>query len=659
MSGCQKDCLGIDLGTTNSVIAYYNAKTDSVEILPNSLGDRITPSIVKYLPNSTEVLVGKLAIGDQEEEYPVISHVKRFIGRKYTPSYDVIEMLDYSVVPDHQDSPLIPVGNKKLKPEEVSSQILKYLKESAEEHLGRTVDQAVITVPAYFNESQRRATRDACTLAGLECLRLIAEPTAACLCYGLQRNQEETVLVYDLGGGTLDVSVLQLHGGIFEVVATSGNSQLGGADLDYLLMNYLKEKYQLEKNSQSEKTTKDQNDSESDKKDQNDSESDQDELPITQEMAEKLKMILSSRSQTVFRLGKFKYTITRSEFEELAHEFVEACLDPVERVLEDAELSPEDISQVVLVGGSTRVPIIQQSLSQWFAGKPLNKSVNPDEAVAYGAAIQASIIHQVGSRSKGLLLLDVTPLSLGIETSGGIMNQIIKRNSTLPCEASKVFSTIDDNQESVEIQVYQGERQFTKDNIKLGTFMLDGLPRAPRGVPKILVTFKLDCDGLLEVSAVDKNTGMAANIRLNSSESNLSTEEIDHLIKEAELNKTRDYQRKQAIEELNRFEKYVYELQRQVNLSEMVELLGEDLSPLNQYLINTMDWIVTNRNQAKLEEIQACRAEVEYRLKPYLDRMYSHQNQLEQSGLRRRTTDDKKPPSSDEINELIGDICSF
>jgi len=634
-----KHCIGIDLGTTNSVIAYFNPETDAVEIINNSLGERLTPSVVRYLDD--EILIGKSASetrdSSTEEELetsPIISHVKRFIGRKYTPSIDVIESLDYQVEANHQDSPMIETNGRKVKPEEISAQVLRYLKESAEEHLDTKITQAVITVPAYFNEAQRRATRDACTLAGLECLRLVPEPTAACLCYGLHKSQEETVLVFDLGGGTLDTSILQLHGGIFEVIATSGNIQLGGADLDYLIATHLQEEYQKQFPDG--------------------------DFRISQEIAENVKKNLSNRQQYTIRLGKFKYTISRNEFENLAQDFVEACMEPVEQVLSDAELTPDQISQVVLVGGSTRVPIIQTTLSNWFNGKTLNKSINPDEAVAYGAAIQASIIQQVGSKARGMLLIDVNPLSLGIETSGGIMNQIIKRNSHLPCEASKVFSTVDDNQESVDIQVFQGERQFTADNIRLGIFTLEGLPRAARGVPKIMVKFSLDCDGLLNVSAVDKNTGLANSISLNS-ESNLSSEEVDSMLKQAEMNRIRDYNRKQAIEELNRFEKYIYEMQRQVNTTENLEILGgsEAVSPLNQYLINTADWIVTQRTDPDLETIQNCRNEVEFQLKPYLDQMYSHQGQLEQSGIHVRNPQSEEEINTrdvDQINELIADL---
>ena len=620
--------IGIDLGTTNSCLAYFNPETNNIDIIPNSLGDRITPSLITLTENQ-EIMVGQMVL---DQDQLIISHVKRFIGQKYGNITDIIENLEYQVISDHNDFPLIPIQDKKLKPEEVSAQVLRYLKECAEEYLGQKVTSAVITVPAYFNEAQRRATKDACTIAGLDCLRLVAEPTAACLCYGLHKNQEETVLVFDLGGGTLDCSILNLFGGIFEVVATSGNTQLGGTDIDIELMNFLNSQYQEDTGNSNQ-------------------------TPFNQMMAEDIKKRISNLKQYTVRLPDgYKYILTRTKFEEIIMEFVEACMEPVDQVLQDAEMSYDDISQIVLVGGSTRVPLIQETLSKLFNGRPLNKSINPDEAVAYGAAVQASILKQVGSRSKEMILLDVNPLSLGLETSGGIMNVLIKRNSTLPCEAKKVFSTVDDNQETVEIKVFQGERQFTRDNIKLGDFLLSGLPRAARGVPKIVVTFKLNCDGLLEVSAVDKNTGLTNQITL-SSESNLDDQEIQKLLKEADKFKAQDYNQKQSMDEMNKFEKYIYELQRNVNLPEMKDLLDAELSQINQYLINSMDWIVANRGQADVETIQNARSSVEFNMKPTLNKMYSHQESLQKSGITSQNTDIDQSGNAEAINDLIEDMC--
>lgn len=680
MSG-EKLCIGIDLGTTNSCLAYFNPESEQVEIIPNPLGERITPSVVR-IKEDGNILVGKLAEDDYADEqndkngrdevnadngdedsgnggvgredegseddspgYPVISHVKRFIGKKYQDSLDIAGMVDYTLLPDHNDNPLIHIGRagssdgcvgngggiRKYKAEEISAQVLRYLKEYGEEYLGQPINQAVVTCPAYFSESQRRATKDACMIAGLECLRLVAEPTSACLCYGLHKSNHEVVLVYDLGGGTLDVSILELHDGIFEVLATSGNTQLGGADVDHLLRDYLEKLYRENSSGKS--------------------------INIGLPFAESIKKTLSNLVRTTVRLPGFKYVLSRSEFEEQLTEFVEMAMDPIDQVLSDAGLDTDDISQVVLVGGSTRLPIIQKKLSEIFPQRPLNKSINPDEAVAYGAAIQASILKNVGSRSREMILLDVNPLSLGIETTGGIMNVLIKRNSTLPCEAKKVFSTVDDNQEVVEIKVFQGERQFTNDNIQLSTFLLEGLPRAARGVPKIVVTFKLNCDGLLEVAAVDKNTGLENSVSIQQ-ESNLDESEIQKMIQDAEKFKTQDYNRRQAIDEYNRFEAHIYELQRQVNLPEMEVILGEEKSQLNQYLINTVEWLVANRD-ADLETIQACRETVDFNLKPYMNRMYSHQEDLQKSGVGHLPGGGNQDGSSAMgMQEMVDDICA-
>lgn len=634
MATASKLCIGIDLGTTNSCIAYYNPQTDAVEIIPNSIGERTTPSCILY--TESDVLVGRLAVEASTSENHFISHVKRFIGQKEATCRHMLDTQEYQIDVDHNGYPLIPVTlngvTKKYKPEELSSQVLYYLKQCAAEYLGQPVEEAVVTVPAYFSEAQRRATKDACTLANLKCLRLVAEPTAACLCYGLhKKNNNEVVLVYDLGGGTLDVSILKLVEGIFEVVATNGNTQLGGSDVDTLLLSWIKEKYLI----QTKKTEVDI------------------EIPLS--VAENAKKALSNMKSTTIRLPGFSCLLDRTTFEELISEFVENCMQPVDNVLKDAKMTSEDISQIVLVGGSTRMPIIQTKLQQMFgANKPLNKSINPDEAVAYGAAVQASILQQVGSKCKDLLLLDVTPLSFGIETTGGIMNKIILRNSTLPSDVSKIYSTVDDYQESVEIKVFQGEREFTRDCIHLNTFTLDGLPKVPRGIPKIKVTFKLNCDGLLEVEAIDKKTGLSKTITIVQ-ENNLQPEEINRLLKEAELFRSRDNEQKRVLEELRRFEKDLHEIQRTVNLPDNAVLLGDDLSGINQYIINTLDWIIVNNN-ASLEVVQQCKSTVEYNLKPYLDKMFNYMEQLKLSGLDTKVQTMEKPDVSETIEGLIQDM---
>jgi molecular chaperone DnaK len=627
-----KLCIGIDLGTTNSVISYFNPETEQVEIIPNPLGDRITPSVVCFT-ESGEILVGKNAQElESDENETLISHVKRYIGKTYIDAKDSIDMLEYDVIQDHHGFPVIKVGEKRYKPEQISAQVLHYLKSYAEEYLGQKITDAVITVPAYFNESQRRATKDAATIAGLKCLRLVAEPTAACLCYGLHKSQQEKVLVYDLGGGTLDVSILDLCDGVFEVIGTSGNTELGGSDVDYMLKEFIMEKYRSTKSGSEEMS---------------------EDIPMS--VIENAKKVLSNLKQTTIRLPGFKFTLTRSEFEMVIQDFIDQAMEPVDQVLEDTDTDPIDISQIVLVGGSTRIPKIQQTLKQMFGrGKPLNKSINPDEAVSYGATIQASIIQNVGSMSKDLILLDVTPLSLGIETTGGQMCKIINRNSSLPIETSKVFSTVEDNQETVEIKVFQGERQFTKDNFCLGTFMLDGLPMTPRGVPKIKVTFKLDCDGLLDVTAVDRNTGLVAGVTLKS-ETNLTQEEVSDLIREADLYQATDSLRRQCLEEMERFREYMYNIQRQVNLEEMEELLSESRSEINKYILEVLTWIDMNGENEGLnvEQVKNARELAEYNLRPYLQKMYSHQEEVKEILGQR---DDQEVGETQE--DLIADICS-
>lgn len=368
-------------------------------------------------------------------------------------------------------------------------------------------------------------------------------------------------------------------------------------------------------------------------------------------MAENIKKNLSNVQKMTIKINNWKYTITRNEFENLINEFLNKCITLIHQVISDANITNNDIAQIVLVGGTTRIPLIQQKLKLLFNNNiPINKSINPDEAVAYGAAIQASILMNVGSKTKDLLLLDVTPLSLGIETSGGIMNIIIQRNSTLPIEASKIFSTVDDNQDSVNIKVYQGERQFTKDNILITTFTLEGLPRVPRGVPKIKVTFKLDCDGLLQVSAIDKNTGLINTITMNS-ESNLSSEEINKLITEAEQFKSHDIIKKRTLEEINNFEKYIYDIQRIINNNNLGDII--DINLINQYLLNTLDWIIMNKDE-ELEVIQNSRTTVEFNLKPHLDKIYSHMEQLKISGINiNNNTNDNI-----ELDELLNNMLS-
>lgn len=599
----KKYCIGIDLGTTNSVIAYYNEKSDSVEIIPNHIGDRLTPSCVSF-DEGIGILVGKPAM----ESELVISHVKRLIGLKGIQCQDMINYLEYPVDIDKDGNPLISILNKKYKPEEISAEVLYYLKRCAEDYLGDKIQDVVITVPAYFSDTQRRATKDAATIAGLNCIRLVAEPTAACLCYGLHKQESEKILVYDSGGGTLDVSLLNVSDGIFEVISTDGNTQLGGADIDHIIMDFLNDEY-LKQTGKIIKTT--------------------------QAIAENIKKNLSSSTQTVVRLPDFKYIFTRELFEKLIENFLVSSLEPVENVLKMSGINSNDISQVVLVGGTTRIPILQRKLKELFGSDTiLNKSVNPDEAVAIGAAIQASILKQVGSKCRDLLLLDVCPLSLGIETSGGVMNVIIKRNSTLPIEANKMFSNVDDYQDTVDIKIYQGERGFTKDCILLGTFTLSGLPKKPRGFHKIKVSFNLNCDGLLEVSAVDKNTGMENKIIIKP-ETNLTPEEVSKLLQEAEKYRNKDINLKKFIEIKKDIISFVENTQKLLNRDDFKNLLNDDLSNINKYLLECNNNLLNEYNEDiySLDDLTSYKNKIEIQLKPILEYIYSYKTVIEKEKI--------------------------
>jgi len=528
--------IGIDLGTTNSCVAVLEGGQPVV--ISNSEGGRTTPSIVGFGKNN-ERLVGQLAkrqaVTNAEN---TIFSIKRFIGRRWDDTADERARVPYTCVRGKDDTVDVQIRGRSYTPQEVSAMILQKLKQDAENYLGEPVTQAVITVPAYFTDAQRQATKDAGTIAGLEVLRIINEPTAAALSYGLDKqDQEQSVLVFDLGGGTFDVSVLQLGDGVFEVKSTSGNNHLGGDDFDNVLVQWLMSSFQQQEGI--------------------DLSGDKMALQRLREAAEKAKIELSSMLTTTINLPfitadetgpkHLEMELTRAKFEDLVRDLVESTLEPVEQALKDCSLGVDDIDRILLVGGSTRIPAVQEAIKKYFNGKVPDRSVNPDEAVALGAAIQAGVL---GGEVKDLLLLDVTPLSLGIETLGGVFTRIIERNTTVPTSKTQTFSTATDGQTSVEIHVLQGERAMVKDNKSLGKFQLTGIPPAPRGVPQIEVSFEIDADGILQVSARDKGTGRAQTIRITNT-GGLSEAEVERMRQEADLYAEEDRNRRLLVEYRN------------------------------------------------------------------------------------------------------------
>ncbi|MEE2963017.1 MAG: molecular chaperone DnaK [Acidobacteriota bacterium] len=533
--------IGIDLGTTNSVVAVMEAGEPVV--LTNPEGNRITPSIVAFAKNG-ERLVGQVAkrqaVTNPEN---TLFSIKRFMGRKYTEVNEEMKMVPYQVVKASNGDARVSAGDKESSPPEIAAMILQKLKEAAEEYLGQSVEQAVITVPAYFNDAQRQATKDAGQIAGLEVLRIVNEPTAAALAYGLDKKKDETIAVYDFGGGTFDISILEVGEGVVEVKATNGDTHLGGDNLDQRVMDWIADEFQ--------------------KSDGIDLRKDRMALQRLKEAAEKAKMELSTLVETEINLPfvtadqsgpkHLAMKLTRARFEQLVEVLLQRTVEPVKRALADAGVEPSQIDEVVMVGGSTRVPRVQAIVKELF-GKDPHKGVNPDEVVAVGAALQAGVL---AGEVKDLLLLDVTPLSLGIETLGGVMTTLIDRNTTIPSKKSETFSTAADSQTSVEVHVLQGERPMAKDNRTLGRFHLVGLPPAPRGVPQIEVTFDIDANGIVNVFAKDQGTGKEQRITITAS-SGLSKEEVEKMMQEAETHSEEDKKRKEAIEARNQADQAVY-----------------------------------------------------------------------------------------------------
>jgi molecular chaperone DnaK len=540
--------VGIDLGTTNSVIAVMEGGEPVV--IPNSEGSRTTPSVVAFT-KSGERLVGNLARRQAavNPENTVYS-IKRFMGRKYAEVVEERKIVPYEVKAGKDDRVVvkIPNANKEFTPEEISAMILQKLKTDAEAYLGEKVTDAVITVPAYFNDAQRQATKNAGQIAGLNVVRIINEPTAASLAYGLDKKANETILVFDLGGGTFDVSVLDVGDGVFEVKSTNGDTHLGGDDYDRRVVDWLAEEFKKQNGI--------------------DLKADRQALQRLTEAAERAKIELSSRLETSINLPfitadqtgpkHLEMTLTRAKFESLTADLTERCRRPFLAALKDANLTPQQIDEVVLVGGSTRMPVIQKLVKDLLGGKEPHKGVNPDEVVAIGAAIQAGVLK---GEVKDILLLDVTPLSLGVETLGGVMTKLIERNTTIPTSRSQVFSTAADNQTSVEVHVLQGEREMARDNRTLGRFHLDGIPPAPRGMPQIEVTYDLDANGILNVKAQDKGTGREQSVTITAS-STLAKDEVERMVKEAEAHSSEDRAKREEVELRNQADHMIHQAEK-------------------------------------------------------------------------------------------------